>query len=328
MSLAIGPHALDGRVLLAPMAGITDRPFRQLCRRLGAALAPAEMLTADTRLWGTPKSRRRMDHSGEPGPRVVQLAGADPVQLAEAARRNVALGADIIDVNMGCPAKKVYNRACGSALLADEALVGRILESVVAAAGVPVTVKIRTGIDPARRNAARIAAIAAQAGVRAITVHGRTRADLFRGRAEHATLAALRPRVAIPLIANGDIGAADAAARVLAYTQADAVMIGRAAQGSPWIFRDVNAHLATGAFCPPLLRAQKLEIILSHLESLYAFYGEYLGVRMARKHLGWYGRLLESASLWRPRLMAAEDSASQFAVARAAFGRWAAQAAA
>ena len=328
MSLAIGPHALEGRALLAPMAGVTDRPFRQLCRQLGAALAPAEMLTADTRLWARGKSRRRMDHAGEPGPRVVQLAGADPAQLAEAARRNVALGADIIDINMGCPAKKVYNRACGSALLADEALVGRILDAVVAAAGVPVTVKIRTGVDPTRRNAARIAALAAQAGVRAITVHGRTRADLFRGRAEHDTLAALRREVSIPLIANGDIADAHEAARVLACTRADAVMIGRAAQGSPWIFRDVNAHLNEGPFGPPLLRAQKLAIILCHLESLYAFYGEYLGVRMARKHLGWYGRLLESAEQWRPRLMAAEDSASQFAVARAAFGAWAAQAAA
>ncbi|MCC7463937.1 MAG: tRNA dihydrouridine synthase DusB [Gammaproteobacteria bacterium] len=328
MNLTIGSHALDGRALLAPMAGVTDRPFRQLCRRLGAALAPAEMLTADARLWGSAKSRRRMDHAGEPSPRVVQLAGADPAQLAEAARRNVALGADIIDINMGCPARKVYNRACGAALLADEVLVGRILEAVVAAAGVPVTVKIRTGIDPGCRNAARVVAIAAQAGVCAVTVHGRTRADGFRGRAEHDTLAALRPAVAIPLVANGDIADAGEVARVLAYTQADAVMIGRAAQGSPWIFRDVNAQLRQDSFALPLLRGEKLEIILCHLESLYAFYGEYLGVRMARKHLGWYGRLLESAGIWRPRLMAAEDSASQFAVARAAFGAWAVQAAA
>jgi tRNA-dihydrouridine synthase B len=328
MSLLIGPHALEGRALLAPMAGITDRPFRQLCRRMGAGLAPAEMLTADTRLWHSGKSRRRMDHAGEPSPRVVQLAGADPAQLAEAARRNVTLGADIIDINMGCPAKKVCNRACGSALLADEGLVRRILDAVIAAAGVPVTLKIRTGVDPQRRNAQRIAALAAQAGVQALAVHGRTRAELFRGRAEHDTLAALRARVAIPLIANGDIGDAHEAARVLAHTGADAVMIGRAAQGSPWIFRDVNAHLRQGRFGPPLLRSQKLEIILAHLESLYAFYGEYLGVRMARKHLGWYGRLLESAEQWRPRLMAAEDTASQFAVARTAFGAWAARAAA
>jgi tRNA-dihydrouridine synthase B len=240
----------------------------------------------------------------------------------------VALGADIIDLNMGCPAKKVCNRACGSALLADEALVGRILETVVAAAGVPVTLKIRTGVDPAHRNAARIAAIAAQAGVSALAVHGRTRTDLFRGRAEHDTLAGLRQLVRFPLIANGDIGDALEAARVLAHTGADAVMIGRAAQGSPWIFRDVNARLQNGTNAPPLLRSQKLAIILSHLESLYAFYGEYLGIRMARKHLGWYSRLLENAEEWRSRMMAAEDSASQFEVARAAFGDWAATAAA
>jgi tRNA-dihydrouridine synthase B len=326
MSLQLGPHALEGRALLAPMAGVTDRPFRQICRRLGAALAPAEMLTSESRLWSSAKSRRRMDHEGEPAPRVVQLAGSEPLQMAAAARMNVALGADIIDINMGCPAKKVCNRMCGSALLADESLVGRILEAVVAAARVPVTLKIRTGTDPQRRNAARIAAIAAQAGITAITVHGRTRTDLFRGRAEHDTLATLRPRVHVPLIANGDISSAADAARVLAHTGADAVMIGRAAQGSPWIFRDVNARLQNGTIAPPLLRSCKLEIILSHLESLYAFYGEYPGVRMARKHLGWYSRILEHADEWRSRLMAAEDSASQFALARHAFGGWAAQA--
>ncbi len=328
MSLQLGVHALAGRALLAPMAGVTDRPFRQLCRRLGAALTPAEMLTAESRLWTSAKSRRRMDHAGEPSPRVVQLAGSEPQQLAAAARMNVALGADIIDINMGCPAMKVCNRLCGSALLADEALVGRILEAVVGAAGVPVTLKIRTGTDPAHRNAARIAYIAAQAGVSAVTVHGRTRADLFRGRAEHDTLAALRADARLPLIANGDIADAAEAARVLAYTGADAVMIGRAAQGSPWIFRDVNARLHNGTNAPPLLRSQKLEIILSHLESLYAFYGEYTGIRMARKHLGWYSRLLERADEWRSQLMAAGDSASQFGLARQAFGGWASCAAA
>jgi tRNA-dihydrouridine synthase B len=206
--------------------------------------------------------------------------------------------------------------------------VGRILDAVVAAAGVPVTLKIRTGADPAHRNAARIAAIAAQAGVSAIAVHGRTRADLFRGCAEHDTLAALRALVRVPLIANGDITDAATAARVLAHTGADAVMIGRAAQGSPWIFRDVNARLLNGTIAPPLLRSQKLEIILSHLESLYAFYGEYTGLRMARKHLGWYSRLLERADEWRSQLLAAGDSSSQFGLARQAFGGWASCAAA
>jgi len=328
MNLRLGPHVLAGAVLLAPMAGITDRPFRQLCRRLGAALAPAEMLTAETRLWATAKSRRRLDHAGEPAPRVVQLVGAEPRQLATAARINVALGADVIDINMGCPAKKVCNRLCGSALLGDEALIGRILDAVVAAAGVPVTLKIRTGLDPARRNAARIVALAERAGISAVTVHGRTRADLFRGRAEHTTLAALRAAARLPLIANGDITDAAEAARVLAHTGADALMIGRAAQGSPWIFCDVNAQLQNGTAGLPLLRRQKLEIILGHLESLYAFYGEYLGVRMARKHLGWYSRLLERADEWRPQLMAAEDTASQFELARQAFGGWASCAAA
>jgi tRNA-dihydrouridine synthase B len=310
------------------MAGVTDRPFRQLCRRLGAALTPAEMLSADSRLWSSSKSRRRMDHGDEPSPRIVQLVGAEPAQLAEAARINVALGADIIDINMGCPAKKVCNRLAGSALLADEVLVGRILDAVVGAAGVPVTLKIRTGIDPARRNAARIAAIAAQAGIAALAVHGRTRAELFRGRAEHDTLASLRALAPMPLIANGDIDGAETAASVLARTGADAVMIGRAAQGAPWIFRDVNARLANTANPPPLLRTQKLAIILGHIESLYAFYGEYTGLRMARKHLGWYSQLLERRDIWRPLLMAAGDSASQFAVTRQAFEGWALDAAA
>ncbi|MGA8705956.1 MAG: tRNA dihydrouridine synthase DusB [Steroidobacteraceae bacterium] len=322
MSLRIGPYALAGRALLAPMAGVTDRPFRQLCRRCGAALAPAEMLSADQRLWSSCKSQRRMDHDGEPEPRVVQLVGSEPEVLAQAARANVDLGAQIIDINMGCPAKKVCQREAGSALLADENLVARILDAVVRAVSVPVTLKIRTGTDPTHRNAPRVASIAQQCGVAALSVHGRTRADLFRGNAEYDTIRRTRPTLTIPLIANGDIDSAQKARTVLDFTGAEGVMLGRAAQGAPWIFRDVNARLRN-QFAAPLLRTLKTEIILQHLESLYEFYGEYTGVRMARKHLGWYCRQHSDAIELRPALMAAEDTASQFAAARCGFGHWA-----
>jgi tRNA-dihydrouridine synthase B len=309
--------------VLAPMAGVTDRPFRQLCRQFGAALAPAEMLSADQRLWSSSKSQRRMDHEGEPEPRVVQLVGSDPQQLAAAARVNVDLGARIIDINMGCPAKKVFNRACGSALLADEGLVERILSTVVHAVSVPVTLKIRTGTDSMRRNAPRIAQIAQSCGIAALTIHGRTRSDMFRGAAEHDTLRETRARVTLPLIANGDIQSAQQARAVLDFSGAEGVMIGRAAQGSPWIFRDVNAFIDHRKNITPLLRASKTEIILRHIESLYEFYGEYTGVRMARKHLGWYCRQISEASELRQRLMAAEDSAAQFATAKRGFEHWA-----
>ena len=314
--MRIAHFELKDRAVLAPMAGVTDRPFRQLCRHFGAALAPAEMLSANQQLWHSDKSRRRMDHDGEPEPRVVQLVGSDPEQLAEAARVNVDLGADIIDLNMGCPAKKVCNRYCGSALLADEALVERILSAVVRAVPVPVTLKIRSGTEPARRNAPRIAQIARSSGVAALTIHGRTRSDMFRGAAEHETSRATRAHVDLPLIANGDIDSAERARSVLDFTGAEGVMIGRAAQGAPWIFRDVNAYIAHGKIAAPLLRAEKTKIILRHLESLYAFYGEYTGVRMARKHLSWYCRQLLTTSELRQTLMAAEDTASQFAAAR------------
>jgi len=322
VSLRIARYQLSGRALLAPMAGVTDRPFRQLCRRFGATLAPAEMLSANQRLWSCAKSRRRMDHDGEPEPRVVQLVGSEPAELAAAARINVDLGAQIIDINMGCPAKKVCNRHCGSALLADEALVERLLTAVVRAVPVPVTLKIRTGTDPGRRNAPRVALLAQACGVAAVAIHGRTRADLFRGAAEYDTMRAARACIAIPMIANGDINCAQTARSVLDFTGAQGVMIGRAAHGAPWIFRDVNAYLATSQFPTPLLRAQQTEIILQHLASLYEFYGEPTGVRMARKHLARYCRLISEASDLQQRLMAAEDSASQFSVARAAFGHW------
>ena len=239
-SVKIGPYSLPSNVLLAPMAGVTDRPFRILCRRFGAGLAASEMLSADVRLWDTPKSRRRMDHAGEPSPRVVQTAGFDPAMMAEAARRNVDAGAQIIDINMGCPAKKVCNRAAGSALLRDEELVARILHSVVRAVEVPVTLKTRTGWDPGHKNGVRIAVIAEDNGIQALAIHGRTRSDLYQGNAEHETVAAIKATIKIPVFANGDVDSPQHAKAVLEATGCDGIMIGRAAQGRPWIFDEVN----------------------------------------------------------------------------------------
>ena len=285
-----GSFSLPNRVVLAPMAGVTDRPFRQLCRRLGAGLTVSEMVTSDPRLRTTRKTLQRIDHSGEPAPRSVQIAGADPAQLADAARFNVARGADIIDINMGCPAKKVCNVAAGSALLSDEALVARILDRVVAAADVPVTLKIRTGPSPDRRNAVRIARIAESAGVAAVAVHGRTRKCAFRGVAEYDSIRAVKRAVSIPVIANGDITSPEQARRVLSYTGADAVMIGRAAQGNPWLPGVVAAYLGSGTNVPPPDMRERGEVLLGHLRALHAFYGETLGVRIARKHLSWHCR--------------------------------------
>lgn len=327
MSLTIGPHALAGRVLLAPMAGVTDPPFRDLCAEHGAALACGEMLSADQSLWHTAKSRRRMATSAPRHATVaVQLAGADPQQLAAAARHQADAGAGIIDLNLGCPAKKVCDRLCGSALLGDEELVARIFDALVRAVEVPVTVKIRTGPDPGRRNATRIAQLAERAGIAAIAVHGRTRAERFQGHAEYESIRAVKAAVRIPVIANGDVTTPQQAHAVLAATGADAVMIGRAALGSPWIFRDVNAFLESEKISPPLLRVSITAIILKHLESLYAFYGEYSGVRMARKHLSRYCDMHPETRAARAALMAAEDSASQFALAERVFGDWAATA--
>jgi tRNA-dihydrouridine synthase B len=322
--LRIGLHAIAARAALAPMAGVTDRPFRVLCRRFGAGFAASEMLTSDTRLWSSPKSQRRMDHAGEPSPRIVQLAGADPAALAEAARRNVDLGAEIIDINMGCPAKKVCAAWCGSALMRDEALVARILEAVVGAVPVPVILKMRTGWDREHRNGVRIARLAEAAGIALLAIHGRTRADLYTGEAEYATIRDIKSQVRIPVIANGDIHSGEKARAVLDFTGADGVMIGRAAHGSPWIFRTVNAHLAAEESPPPLLRAEVRDIILAHLESLYVFYGEDTGVRVARKHLGWYCTRLPDPAFSRRLLMAAETSALQFAEAREQLDSWAA----
>ncbi len=288
--MRIGNFLIDPPVVLAPMAGVTDKPFRQLCKRLGAGLAVSEMTTADPRLWHTAKSQRRADHSGEPDPISVQIAGYDPQMLADAARYNVDLGAQLIDINMGCPAKKVCNVYSGSALLQDEALVARIVDAVVKAVDVPVTLKIRTGWNRDNRNGVRIARIAEDAGIAALAVHGRTRADLYQGEAEYETIAAIRDAIRIPLMANGDIDTPQKAEQVLEATGVDAVMIGRAAQGRPWIFREIAHYLSSGEILAPPSPLEVRDILVGHLEDLYAFYGELPGVRIARKHLGWYAK--------------------------------------
>jgi tRNA-dihydrouridine synthase B len=305
------------------MAGVTDRPFRILCRKLGAGLAASEMLTSDTRLWSTPKSRLRMSHEGEPEPRVVQLAGSDSQALAEAARMNVDLGAQIIDLNMGCPAKKVCGKLCGSALLQNESLVAEILAAVVSAVSVPVTLKIRTGWDRNNRNGVRIAQLAEANGIRALAVHGRTRADFYEGEAEYETIRNIKSAVRIPIFANGDIKTPQKAREVLDFTGADGVMLGRASHGAPWIFRSVNTYLHSGITAPALSRAEVRDIILGHLSSLYAFYGEDLGVRIARKHLGWYcEQLLTDPADTRRTLMAAESTSVQFALVHDRLEDW------
>jgi len=305
------------------MAGVTDRPFRILCRKLGAGLAASEMLTSDVRLWNTSKSRLRMSHEGEPEPRVVQLAGADPAALAEAARLNVDRGAQIIDLNMGCPAKKVCGKLCGSALLQDEPLVARILETVVSSVSVPVTLKIRTGWNRERRNGVSIARIAESCGIQALAVHGRTRADFYEGAAEYETIRAIKSTVRIPVFANGDINDAQKAREVLDFTGADGVMIGRASHGAPWIFRSVNAFLADRNAHAALSRTEVRDIILAHLDSLYVFYGEGTGVRIARKHLGWYcEQCFPDSAQVRRDLMGASSTAAQFALASKHFDEW------
>jgi tRNA-dihydrouridine synthase B len=289
-TMRIGPYTLPNNLVLAPMAGVTDRPFRQLCKEMGAGLAVSEMVTANSLLWGSRKTQRRIDHRGETEPRAVQIAGADPRMLADAARYNVDNGAQIIDINMGCPAKKVCNAQAGSALLRDEALVGRILDTVVKAVEVPVTLKIRTGWDPSTRNGVRVARIAEQAGIQALAVHGRTRACGFRGSAEYETIAAVKAAVSIPIIANGDISDPEKARQVLQRTGADAVMIGRAAQGRPWLFRMIGHYLDTGTLLPEPSLAERRDILLTHLHRLYEFYGEHTGVLVARKHIAWYSK--------------------------------------
>jgi tRNA-dihydrouridine synthase B len=310
-ALRIGPHILPSRVILAPMAGVTDRPFRMLCRQFGAGLAASEMLTSDTRLWDTGKSRRRMDHTGEQSPRVVQIAGYDPDAMAEAAQRSVDAGADIIDINMGCPAKKVCNRLAGSALLQDEPLIARILERVVGAVAVPVTLKTRTGWDREHKNGLRIAVLAQDCGIQALAIHGRTRADMYLGDAEHETVRAIKASVRIPVFANGDIDSPQRARAVLAATGCDGIMIGRAAQGKPWIFEEVNFFLATGQLRAMLPLQKVRDTMRTHLENLYAFYGDATGVRVARKHLSWYCRQHPGSDALRNRLMQVETTREQ-----------------
>ncbi|PVV16978.1 MAG: tRNA dihydrouridine synthase DusB [gamma proteobacterium symbiont of Ctena orbiculata] len=300
--MQIGPYKLENNLLLAPMAGVTDRPFRQLCREMGAGLAVSEMVSSDASLRGTKKTLRRLDHEGEARPVSVQIVGSEPDQMAEAARANVANGAQIIDINMGCPAKKVCQRAAGSALLKDEHLVARLLEAVVSAVEVPVTLKIRTGTDPENRNGIRIANIAEAAGIRAIAVHGRTRACKFMGQAEYETIRDIKQSVEIPVIANGDIDTPQKAAFVLNRTGADALMIGRAAQGRPWIFKEINHYLLTGKELPQPDLEWITDIVTKHVRQLYDFYGEYLGIRIARKHIAWYSKGRPGGAVFRNKI--------------------------
>jgi tRNA-dihydrouridine synthase B len=317
--MQIGPYRIDPPVVLAPMAGVTDKPFRLLCKRLGAGLAVSEMTTADPRLWQTRKSLKRMDHDGEPEPVSVQIAGYDPGMLAEAARFNVANGAQIIDINMGCPAKKVCNVWSGSALLQDEPLVARIVKAVVDAVNVPVTLKIRTGWDRQHKNALSIARIAQDNGIAALAVHGRTRADRYEGEAEYDTIAAVKAAVHIPVLANGDITTPQQAKHVLDATHADAVMVGRGAQGRPWIFREIAHYLATGELLAEPSPLDVASILLGHLDHLHAFYGEQAGVRIARKHLGWYAKDRPQNAAFRDVVNRAETMHEQLRLTRSYF---------
>ncbi|HZX25502.1 MAG TPA: tRNA dihydrouridine synthase DusB [Telluria sp.] len=309
----IGPYQLRNNVFVAPMAGVTDRPFRQLCKQLGAGYAVSEMAASNPRLWASEKSTRRTDHSGEMEPKAVQIAGAVPEELAECAKFNVERGAQIIDINMGCPVKKVCNNWCGSALLQHEDLVARILDAVVAAVDVPVTLKYRTGWNRENKNALRIARLAEQAGIAMLTLHGRTRADGYKGAAEYDTIRAVKAAVQIPVVANGDITTPEKAKFVLDYTGADAVMVGRAAQGRPWIFREIDHYLRTGELLPAPTVEEARDLMLEHLPAHYAFYGEYLGVRTARKHIGWYVQDLPGGEAFRQEMNRLESTAEQLA---------------
>jgi len=297
--MKIGPYQLANNLILAPMAGVTDRPFRQLCKNMGAGMAVSEMVTCNSLLWGSEKTKRRANHDGETDPKSVQIAGADPTMMAEAAKYNADNGAQIIDINMGCPAKKICNVMSGSALLQNETLVKEILEAVVGAVDVPVTLKIRTGWDKENKNAATIAKIAEESGIQALAMHGRTRACHYKGDAEYDTIAEVKQKIGIPVIANGDITTPEKAKFVLEYTNADAVMIGRAAQGRPWIFREIQHYLETGERLAEPKSNEVRDILLGHLDNLYAFYGEFTGVRIARKHISWYSKGLSHGAAFR-----------------------------
>ncbi len=311
--MQIGPHVLRNNLFVAPMAGVTDRPFRNLCRRYGAGLAVSEMVTSRRELWQSAKTRRRLDHAGEAEPIAVQIAGAEPQSMADAARFNVDQGAGIIDINMGCPAKKVCNAAAGSALLRDEALVGRIIEAVVKAVDVPVTLKFRTGWDPLHRNAVKVARIAEGAGAQLLTLHGRTRACGFSGTAEYDTIREVKRASGLPIIANGDIGTAEEARRVLDYTGADGVMIGRAAQGRPWLFREIESYLATGEKPPAPSVAEMHEVLAYQLHELYGLHGRDSGVRIARKHIHWTTRGLPGWTEFRHEINGLDACEAQLA---------------
>ena len=311
--MKIGSIQLKNNLIVAPMAGVTDRPFRSLCKKLGAGMAISEMVASNSLLWGSEKTIRRGNHEGEVEPKVIQIAGADPEMMAEAARYNVDKGADIVDINMGCPAKKICNVYAGSALLRDEVLVARIVDAVVNAVAVPVTLKIRTGWDKENRNAIRIARIAQEHGIQSLAMHGRTRACMYTGDAEYDTIRDVKRSVSIPVVANGDIQTPEKARFVLEYTGADAIMIGRAAQGRPWIFREIDHYLRTGTKLPPPEVAEIREVLVGHLHDLYAFYGYERGVRVARKHISWYTKGLKNSAVFRARMNTIETAELQLA---------------
>ncbi len=311
MAYAIGPYSLNNPLILAPMAGVTDLPFRQLCHSLGAGLAVSEMVTSDVRLWNSNKSKHRLVHDLEISPRSIQIAGGDPDMMSEAAKLNVSLGAQIIDINMGCPAKKVCNKAAGSALLKDEKLVRDILESVVNSVSVPVTLKIRTGWSLESKNGLKIARMAEDIGIKALAVHGRTRECRFKGEVEYDTIAQIKQNLSIPVFANGDITDAHKAKFVKDYTQVDGIMIGRAAQGKPWIFREVNHFLQTNEELLPPSIQEIAQLVMTHVRKLHDFYGSYSGVRIARKHVGWYLQTLSDDSQFRSTFNRIENTEEQ-----------------
>lgn len=309
--MKIGPYILDNNLMLAPMAGVTDRPFRQLCKKMGAGLVVSEMLSSNPKVWNTVKSQLRMNHQGESGVRSVQIAGSEPHLMAQAAQFNVENGAQIIDINMGCPAKKVNKKLAGSALLQQPELVESIVKAVVKAVQVPVTLKIRTGWDTDNRNGVHIAQIAEANGIQSLAVHGRTRACMYKGNAEYDTIRKIKETISIPVIANGDILSVDDAKEVLRYTGADGIMIGRGAQGNPWIFRQINYFLSTGEYLSEPSIAEKLEVLTQHIQNVQQFYGDTMGVRIARKHVGWYVDKYDSDKHFRRAFNAIEDGENQ-----------------
>ncbi|MDO6839382.1 tRNA dihydrouridine synthase DusB [Paraglaciecola chathamensis] len=309
--MQIGPYKLENNLILAPMAGVTDRPFRQLCKRMGAGLVVSEMLSSNPDVWRSNKSKQRMDHVGEKGIRAVQIAGADPLLMAQAAQFNVDNGAQIVDINMGCPAKKVNKKLAGSALLQDPQLVEQIVQSVVEAVHVPVTLKIRTGWNTDNRNGVQIAKIAEQNGIQSLAVHGRTRACMYKGNAEYDTIKAIKQAVSIPVVANGDITCVHSAKHVLEYTNADALMIGRGAQGNPWIFRQIQHFLQTGEILPSPPLSEVRDVLLSHVANVHQFYGELKGARIARKHVGWYLAEHDRERRFRAKFNGIDDAAEQ-----------------